>query len=184
MIRLLPILLFSLVAALLFVSLLDKPSRDQERQNDMGAERPMPDLPVYNVQSMEASIPVSDYTGKVTLINFFASWCAPCAAEMGDLVALKKTHPDMQVIGVVWNDSPQNINAWLKKYGNPFDTIRYDPKGRSGMALGLRGIPESYLVDHTGTIRMHRRGVITPEMRTDQIEPFITQLQEEAHAVR
>ena len=118
--------------------------------------------------------------GQVTVINFFASWCMPCAAEMPELMALKKQFPNMVIYGVAWNDDSKTVTAWLKKNGNPFNTVWLDANGDATMALGLKGVPETIVIDHHGLVRTQISGPITPAMRRDSFDALIQKLMVDA----
>lgn len=117
--------------------------------------------------------------GRVTLLNFFASWCMPCAAEMPELMALKKQFPSLHIEGVAWNDQPLALDGFLRKNGNPFRAVWIDPKGDATIALGIRGIPESILVDAKGQVRYRLHGPLTPQARP-ALDALIQQLLVEA----
>ncbi len=118
--------------------------------------------------------------GKVTLFNFFASWCTPCAAEMPELAALKKAFPDVQFYGVAWNDDPITLKKWLATNGNPFRTVWLDPNGQATIALGIKGVPETVVVDANGMVRERIRGPVTPAMRAEMLDALLRDLQAEA----
>ena len=86
----------------------------------------------------------------VTLVNFFASWCVPCAAEAPTLAALKAE--GVRIVGVAWKDEPAKTRAFLARYGDPYQTIFVDQEGRAGIDFGVTGVPETYLVDARGRI--------------------------------
>ena len=64
-----------------------------------------------------------------TLVNFFASWCVPCAEEAPTLAALKAE--GVRVVGIAWKDDPAKTRGFLARYGNPYQTVFVD-RGRSG----------------------------------------------------
>lgn len=184
MIRLFPILMFSVLAAVLLFGLMrqDQPDRPVQGSSAL-LDQTLPVLSLVDEKSAPASFdPVEAY--QVTVINFLASWCAPCAAEMGELVALKKAQPDVQFLGVVWNDSPARMAPWLKEHGNPFDLLRYDANGRAAINLGLRGIPETFIIDHHGVVRYQLRGILSEQARTQEVMPLLAKLQKEAADAR
>jgi cytochrome c biogenesis protein CcmG/thiol:disulfide interchange protein DsbE len=85
-----------------------------------------------------------------TLVNFFASWCVPCAEEAPTLAALKAE--GVNVVGVAWKDDPAKTRAFLARYGDPYEAVFVDADGRAGIDFGVTGVPETYLVDAHGKI--------------------------------
>ena len=175
MIRMVPALMFMFLCGVLLLVLMqmEKPATTEE--NPLTAVA-MPDLPLVNAKDLDAPLKQADYQGKVTVVNFFASWCGPCGLEMGELVKLHKENPKVHFIGVVWNDNPDTVNAWLKQRGNPFDELRYDDTGRASISLGLRGIPESFIIDDKGIVQFALGGSLTPDLRTQRITPLLKRL--------
>ncbi len=175
MTRFAPIVSFLSVIAVLVVLLLVRPvSQDQ----DSSEAYALPSLPLTPYASKQVWHQDS-LQGKVTLLNFFASWCMPCAAEMPGLASLAKKYPSLHLTGVVWNDDPKAIAAFLKDHGNPFRSVWIDPTGDATIALGIRGIPESFLIDASGKVRFRLKGPLMPESRV-ALETMIAQLLEEA----
>jgi len=86
----------------------------------------------------------------VTLINFFASWCVPCAQEAPTLAALKAQ--GVRVVGIAWEDDPANTRQFLARYGDPYQTVFVDRSGRVGIDFGVTGVPETYVVAADGRI--------------------------------
>ncbi len=101
--------------------------------------------------------------GKVTLVNVWASWCAPCREEQPLLLELAK-RGDLQVVGINNKDDPENARSFLGTMGNPFSAIGVDPTGRTTIDFGTYGVPESFLVDGQGIIRYKIIGGITAQM--------------------
>ncbi len=80
-----------------------------------------------------------------TLINFWASWCAPCKKEHKHLIALNKKN--IKILGINFKDKKSNANYFLKKLGNPYYLIASDIDGKSSVSFGVYGIPETILID-------------------------------------
>lgn len=142
-------------------------------------------LPAITVTALEGNARWNPAAlqGRVTLINFFASWCTPCAAEMPELAALHKQFPALHIEGVAWNDQPDTLRPWLKKNGNPYRMLWFDKNGEATIALGIKGIPESFVVDAKGMVRYHLTGPLTAEMRQGDFGALIEGLiAEAAHA--
>ena len=95
--------------------------------------------------------------GKLTLVNFWASWCVPCRQEHPVILQLSKD-PRLTVVGVNYKDGAENALRFLGELGNPFSAIGLDPAGRMAIDWGVYGIPESYLVGPGGTILYKRVG--------------------------
>ncbi|HEY2706988.1 MAG TPA: DsbE family thiol:disulfide interchange protein [Caulobacteraceae bacterium] len=96
----------------------------------------------------------------VTLVNFFASWCVPCAAEAPTLAGLKAE--GVRIVGIAWKDEPAKTKAFLDRYGNPYQAIFVDHEGRAGIDFGVTGVPETYLIDAQGRIRDKEAQPLSP----------------------
>jgi cytochrome c biogenesis protein CcmG/thiol:disulfide interchange protein DsbE len=99
-------------------------------------------------------------SGKPVLVNFFASWCAPCLAEH-PLFERLKSREGAVIIGIAWKDKPEATRAWLARLGDPFTRLGFDQDGKIALDWGLSGVPETYLIDAQGIVRLHFRGPIT-----------------------
>jgi cytochrome c biogenesis protein CcmG/thiol:disulfide interchange protein DsbE len=86
----------------------------------------------------------------VTLVNFFASWCVPCAQEAPALATLKAE--GVRVVGVAYKDDPAKTRDFLARYGDPYQTIFVDRDGRAGIDFGVTGVPETYVIGQDGRI--------------------------------
>jgi|TARA_B110000259_G_scaffold150128_1_gene169512 cytochrome c biogenesis protein CcmG/thiol:disulfide interchange protein DsbE len=85
---------------------------------------------------------------KYTLINFFASWCAPCRAEHEYLLSLSSKNTKIKIIGINFKDKKINAINFLKDLGNPYDFVGTDMDGKISILFGAYGIPESILVNN------------------------------------
>ena len=97
-------------------------------------------------------------TGPV-LINFFASWCAPCAEEQPQLMALRAQ--GVRIIGVAYKDDPAAARSFLTRLGNPFSQVLVDRNGDAGVEFGVSGVPETFLVGANGVILAKHAGPMT-----------------------
>jgi len=120
------------------------------------------------------------FKDKVTLLNVWASWCGPCRAGQETLVALSK-HPQSGSIfwaGLNINDTLDEAQRMLQIYGNPYQDVIYDPKGRLAVNLGIRGTPALLILDKKGSIRYRHYGPINISIWEEEILPLIKELQE------
>lgn len=95
------------------------------------------------------------------VINIFASWCVPCIAENPQLLALKQQ--GVPIIGIAWKDQPQDTRNFLNQHNNPYVRTLSDPDARIGVALGITGVPETFIVMPDGTITDKVAGPIVPQ---------------------
>ena len=103
-----------------------------------------------------------DLKGRVTVVNVWASWCAPCRQEHPLLVDLAKD-PSVRVVGINQRDNPDNARRFLGTLGNPYAAVGVDPNGRASIDWGVYGVPETFIVGPDGTIRHKHIGPLTPE---------------------
>ena len=108
--------------------------------------------PAIALATLDGGAPVTTREGAngPFLINFFASWCGPCAIEHPTLMALKAQ--GVRVVGVAYRDKPDASNAFIARLGDPFALKLSDPEGRAGIEYGITGVPETYLVGSDGVI--------------------------------
>ena len=84
---------------------------------------------------------------KYTLINFFASWCAPCRTEHKFLLNLSNTNKEIKIVGINFKDKKINANNFLNELGNPYDFVGKDTDGKISILFGIYGIPESIIIE-------------------------------------
>jgi cytochrome c biogenesis protein CcmG/thiol:disulfide interchange protein DsbE len=107
----------------------------------------------------------------VKLVNYWASWCAPCRAEHPNLVALAEE--GIPIYGINYKDDPAKAMAFLDELGNPYAAMGADESGRVALDWGLYGVPETYVIDGEGNIVLRFAGPITERSLESQIRPAI-----------
>ncbi len=95
-----------------------------------------------------------------TIVNFFASWCVPCAQDSPALMALRTE--GARVIGVAYKDDPTKSRAFLARLGDPFTTVLVDRQGRTGLDFGVDGVPDTFLIGANGVILAKHAGPLEP----------------------
>jgi cytochrome c biogenesis protein CcmG/thiol:disulfide interchange protein DsbE len=89
--------------------------------------------------------------GKPVILNFWATWCGPCYEEHPTLVANARSLPNVQFVGVVFNDDESKILRFLSERGTAYPTL-LDANGKTAIAYGVGGVPETYFINPAGTI--------------------------------
>jgi cytochrome c biogenesis protein CcmG/thiol:disulfide interchange protein DsbE len=114
-------------------------------------------------------------SGGVKLVNFWASWCAPCRAEHPQLETLSQE--GVQLYGINYKDDPQNAQRFLEQMSNPYAKLMTDGDGRTALDWGLYGVPETFIIAADGTVVKRFAGPITPSILENVIRPAIVEAQ-------
>lgn len=161
-----------------------------ESQNSKELSQSNADKKVLN------NISPRDLKGKFWLLNVWATWCVSCRAEHTLLVDFANKNPDVTIIGLNYKEvrgdsdidsskmseeterslADSRAKKWLFERGNPYDWVAMDLNGRIGIDYGVYGVPETYLIDKEGIIRMKHTGPLTPEIINSKILPTIKSL--------
>lgn len=107
----------------------------------------------------------------VKLVNFWASWCAPCRAEHPNLQKL--ADEGLVIYGVNYKDKPDNALGFLEELGSPYTAVGADSSGRMALDWGLYGVPETYVIDGNGEIVLRFAGPVTQRSLDSTIRPAI-----------
>lgn len=103
-----------------------------------------------------------DFAGRTTVVNFWASWCAPCRLEHQTLMTLS-LRKDLMLVGIAYKDDAAKARSFLEHLGNPFSRVGLDPKGRTAFDWGVSGVPETFVVGADGRILAHEEGPLTDD---------------------
>ena len=171
----LPIAVFAALAALFFIRLYTGdasllPSALIGRQVPHFDLRPLPDVQTPGLSDSDLR------TGRVTLVNVFASWCVPCHTEHPVLMQISRD-PQLEervaLVGLAYKDEPENTRRFLGQSGNPFARIGVDAFGRTAIDFGVYGVPETYVIKGDGTIAYRFIGPLSEESFRQVLLPQI-----------
>lgn len=176
LLALLPLVIFATLAAIFFFQLRSGRDVSEIPSALIGTPAPFRDLEPLS-GAMRDGVPVPALTaesakGKLTLVNFWASWCVPCRQEHPAIMALAQD-PRLTVLGVNYKDGNENALRFLGELGNPFAAIGLDPNGKMAIDFGVYGIPESYLVGADGTILYKKVGPFDEDSIRNGLMPAI-----------
>ncbi len=148
-----------------FWSMLDRMREGRFDPHDIGNPmlgKPVPEFslgPVGSGQGFSSADLREAAAHQPVLLNFFASWCIPCASEAEALAALQGQ--GVAVWGIAYKDKVENTRAFLDKYGNPYARLAADTTGNTFIDFGLYGVPENFVIDAHGRIGWHLAGPIS-----------------------
>ena len=137
-----------------------------------------------------------DMKGKVWLLNVWASWCVSCRQEHPVLVDFSRRGNGTPIVGLNYKElrgdgsidmrrvapdsevpqALQRASAWLREHGDPYLLTVMDIDGRVGIDYGVYGVPETYVIDKAGVIRMKHTGPVSPQILSEKILPLVAEL--------
>ena len=157
--------------------------------------KPAPTFSLARVDSPQQNFSPNEMLGKVWLLNVWSTWCVSCRQEHPVLVQMAKSkavtlvglnYKEVRGDGAIDSDKMSadgerqlaldRANAWLNKHGDPYALSVLDLDGRVGIDYGVYGVPETYLIDKTGVIRMKHTGPISPDVFSGKILPLVAEL--------
>jgi cytochrome c biogenesis protein CcmG/thiol:disulfide interchange protein DsbE len=110
--------------------------------------------------------------GRVSVVNYWASWCAPCIEEHPLLEKLKST-TDVDIYGINYKDRADAARRFIGRFGNPYTAVGTDAQGRAAIDWGVYGTPETFVVNGKGQIVYKHVGPISDESLTTKLLPAI-----------
>jgi cytochrome c biogenesis protein CcmG/thiol:disulfide interchange protein DsbE len=143
-------------------------------------DKPLPEfaLPaVRDNRGQNGGLASADFKGEPMLLNVFASWCVSCREEHGLLLALKQQGVVIQ--GLDWKDEAVDGARYLSENGDPYIRAGNDASGRTGIDLGVAGVPETFVVDARGRVRYKFIGPIDTDDWEHTLKPMLQRLRSE-----
>jgi cytochrome c biogenesis protein CcmG/thiol:disulfide interchange protein DsbE len=168
---LIPLLVFLLMLGFLAVGLKLNPREVPSPLID----KPAPDFRLPTLAVPGQTLSLQDLRGKVWMLNVWASWCVACRVEHPVLVEFARTGA-VPIYGLNYKDKREDALRWLGNFGNPYLQSLSDTEGLVGIDFGVYGVPETFVIDGQGVIRLKHIGPVTPEALRDTILPLIGRL--------
>jgi cytochrome c biogenesis protein CcmG/thiol:disulfide interchange protein DsbE len=134
---------------------------------------PAPQEPLPRLEG-EGSQSLADYRGRWVLVNFWASWCLPCRAEAPELESFQQERGGAKftVVGIDSRDLTGDGRDFVAKYGLSYPQLR-DGDGDAAHDYGTTGVPENYLVNPAGKVRLLVRGPVDEEYLNEEVAPLL-----------
>ena len=168
---LLPAAVFAVLAAGFYIGL----GRNPDVLPSPLIDKPAPQFALPPLKPGQKGFSTADLKGHVSIVNAFASWCAPCRQEHAVLNALAATKR-VPIYGIDYKDKSAVALAWIAELGDPYTRIGADD-GRVAIDWGVYGVPETYIVDAAGRIRYKHVGPLSEADLRRQILPLIAKLE-------
>lgn len=132
--------------------------------------------PAFTLRTIEGkqTISLADLRGQVVVVNFWASWCAACRREHPNLLAAWTRYRDrgVVVVGIVFEDSPAAAMTYMRELGGDWPTVA-DPGGRTALAYGIYGIPETFFIGPDGKVAFKQVGYSSYDVLVDNISRLL-----------
>jgi len=134
---------------------------------------PAPASPLPRLEG-DGSESLADYRGRWVLVNFWASWCEPCRDEAPGLERFQRRHggADFTVLGIDSRDLSGDGRAFVASYGLTYPQLR-DGDGSAARDFGASAVPENFLIDPAGRVRLLVSGPITEEYLNEEVAPLL-----------
>lgn len=168
---LVPIGLFILLGVLLFLGL----KLDPRKIPSPLVGKPLPAFSLGTLDNPKGLLTNADLNGRVVLINVWASWCGACKQEHPVLMELAR-EKQVPLIGLNYKDKREDAMRVLANEGNPYEVNLVDANGRVGIDWGVYGVPETFVVDKQGIVRLRHVGPISHADWGQTLFPLVQKL--------
>ena len=171
----LPLILFAILAVIAAIALVMTLSGERKISELPSAliGKPVPVTELPSLTNAQAFVKIDGTGNAPYMVNFFASWCAPCRAEAPALAILAK---EIDIIGIAYKDKPEDSRKFLADFGNPYARIGIDNAGNAGLDWGVYGVPETYIISADGIVLKRHAGPIDGDNLRKIFLPFIASL--------
>lgn len=166
--RFLPLIAFAAILVVLGIGLTLNP-------RDLPSALIDKEVPAFSLPSLQdtGQVRAEDYRGRVWVMNVWASWCVACQAEHSLLVNWRLPE-GVDLVGLNYKDHPRAARAWLQDMGgDPYTAIAVDTVGKTGIDLGVYGVPETFVIGRDGRILLRHTGALDEQSMLRKITPTI-----------
>ena len=140
--------------------------------------KPLPDFNLTLLSDKSTQVSKVDLTGKIILLNVWATWCPTCRIEHPYLLQIAR-NPRISLYGLNYKDEREAAQRWLVELKNPYQFSLFDQQGKLGLDLGVFGAPETFVIDHKGHIRKRFAGGINGDVWQQEFLPLISEIEAE-----
>jgi len=167
----LPLIIFIIISIFLLIYLLQK--NDPKNPPSALLNKEIPKFEVKNLFDDQEVITQENLKDNFILLNFFASWCAPCKVEHKMLFKIKNDLNNLLLVGINYKDKVDDAKKYLQNEGNPYSFVGLDSKGMVGLEFGVFGLPETFIINKEGFIIYKHLGPINEKIFNEEIKPLV-----------
>ena len=171
----LPAAVFVLLVVVLAIGIKHSPNKGTIMSPLLG--KPAPQFSLPNLTDPARVVSSAGLKGRWYLFNVWGTWCGECRAEHEMLLEVRRAAV-VPLVGLDWKDDDAQALSWLAQLGNPYDVVAVDRSGRTAIDWGVYGVPETYVIDKAGRIRIRHVGPLTAEDVARKIAPLVKALQQ------
>jgi len=174
MIRFIPLILFVILAIVLYRGLFLNP----RELPSVLVGKTVPEFSLPTLMDEHKMVTKADLKGDIVLLNVWATWCEYCKYEHPYLLDLSKSGRFV-LYGLDYKDNRDTAKSWLEHSQSPYKFTIFDEQGKLGLDLGVYGAPESFLIDKKGIIRKRFAGPIDANVWKREFEPLLEKIEAE-----
>ena len=132
--------------------------------------KPAPSFNLPDLMKLDRNVKSENFIGEVWLLNVWGSWCPECWREHSYLMELRNR--GYTIIGLNWRDKSEDAKDMLKRLGNPYKEIAFDPNSNSIIDYGVYGAPETFLIDANGIIKEKHKGILNAKIFNEKFSKY------------
>lgn len=149
--------------------------------NTQSVNQPFPAFNFESLRPLNEQITENIFKNRVSFIHLWSTTCAICQKEHDFIMSLERvgsllSATPLQWLGISFKDTPEDVLLFLENQGNPFSVVLVDEEGRLGVNLGIKGLPETFLVDSDGIIRLRHEGALNDKVWEEKFVPVLKEL--------